>query len=356
MWPDFPHLRWDIDVCLSHFGDPTERWKGAISSCNFIHTVQLVLPGLTRVPEDVNTLMAAQEYHVVQNVPVKDLVSWDFVQTFARQGKLHLLSVNTSMSDGNCMAVTPEGQLWLSLQEDAFHGTGLEYSHLTSSSKGYRVYGSMIDLRKGCFRPGKKNYERVRQSLQRCGDLVVDVAVCWEPPAEPPSLPSLSAEGHFSHGGYVVVACKPSFRSAVEFTQAVPAALETLDLVCEALLPVHEWVGAIVCGVASRDPESIDDEFVSSYHCPQPSTEVSRLFVADWRGFFTPTCVIQLLSLLRHCMVREELPFFCLVLHRFDDDPTLPFDKHRSLLLRRSSELSIVCAPNGRYCLFRSPK
>ncbi|XP_077549330.1 ribonuclease P protein subunit p40-like isoform X2 [Haemaphysalis longicornis] len=356
MWPDFPHPRWDIEVCVSHFGDASERWKEAVSNCNFIHAVQLVLPGMTKVPEDVNSWMASQEYHVVQSMPVKDLVSWDFVQTFARQGKLHLLSVNTSMSEGNCVAVTPAGQLWLSLQEDVFHGTGLEYSHLSSSSKEHRVYGSMIDLRKECFRPEKKNYERVRQSLERCGELVANVAVCWEPPEEPPSLPALSAKSHFSHAGYNVVTCKPRHRSSVEFTQSTPAALETLDLEEEDLLPVHEWLGAVVCGIASRDPENLDDEFVSRYHCPQPSTEVSRLLVADWRGFFTPACVVHLVSLLRQCMVGEEWPFFCLVLHRFDDDPTQPCDKHRSLLLGRSSELSIVCAANGRYCLFRSPK
>ncbi|XP_077549332.1 uncharacterized protein LOC144162598 isoform X4 [Haemaphysalis longicornis] len=143
MWPDFPHPRWDIEVCVSHFGDASERWKEAVSNCNFIHAVQLVLPGMTKVPEDVNSWMASQEYHVVQSMPVKDLVSWDFVQTFARQGKLHLLSVNTSMSEGNCVAVTPAGQLWLSLQEDVFHGTGLEYSHLSSSSKEHRVYVAM---------------------------------------------------------------------------------------------------------------------------------------------------------------------------------------------------------------------
>ncbi|XP_077549333.1 ribonuclease P protein subunit p40-like isoform X5 [Haemaphysalis longicornis] len=333
MWPDFPHPRWDIEVCVSHFGDASERWKEAVSNCNFIHAVQLVLPGMTKVPEDVNSWMASQEYHVVQSMPVKDLVSWDFVQTFARQG-----------------------QLWLSLQEDVFHGTGLEYSHLSSSSKEHRVYGSMIDLRKECFRPEKKNYERVRQSLERCGELVANVAVCWEPPEEPPSLPALSAKSHFSHAGYNVVTCKPRHRSSVEFTQSTPAALETLDLEEEDLLPVHEWLGAVVCGIASRDPENLDDEFVSRYHCPQPSTEVSRLLVADWRGFFTPACVVHLVSLLRQCMVGEEWPFFCLVLHRFDDDPTQPCDKHRSLLLGRSSELSIVCAANGRYCLFRSPK
>lgn len=357
MWPDFPHPRWDIDVCLSHFGDASERWKEAVNNCNFIHAVQLVLPGMTRVPEDISTWMASQEYDVVQSVPVKDLVSWDFVQTFARQGKLHLLSVNTSMSDGNCMAVTPEGQLWLSLQEDVYHGTGLEYSHLTCNSKEHRVYGSMVDLRKECFRPEKNNYERLRQSLERCGELVANVAVSWEPPEGIPVPAATSARGHFSRAGYTVVTCKPRHRSSVEFSQSAPAALETLNLEGEdELLPVHEWLGAAVCGIALRDPENRDDEFVSRYHCPQPSTEVSRLLVADWRGFFTPTCVLQLLSLLRQCMVEEELPFFCLVLHRFDDDPTQPFDKHRSLLLGRSSELSIVCAANGRYCLFRSPK
>lgn len=105
-----------------------------------------------------------------------------------------------------------------------------------------------------------------------------------------------------------------------------------------------------------RDHKDAREEFISSYRFPGPSTEVSKLFVANWKGFFTPTCAIKLLSLLRQCMVQEELPFFGLTLHRFDDDPTRPLSKHQSLLLNRASELIIVCSPNGRYCLFQPLK
>ncbi|KAL1475865.1 hypothetical protein MTO96_019089 [Rhipicephalus appendiculatus] len=300
MWPDFPSLHYDIDVYLSHFGDPNELWQEAVRRCNFIHSVQLLLPGLSQIPKDVQCLMAAQDYHVVRDVRAKDLVAWDLVKNFVRQGKLHLLSLNSSIPYGNCVAVTADGELHLSLQEEVFRVSGLEGSRSTGSSKGHNVFESVIDLQKQCFHPGKNNYKRMLDSLERCGSLVgQDVAVVWE------SIP--------------------------EHASLSPSSI-------------------------ARDHKDAREEFISSYHFPGTSTEVSKLFVANWKGFFTPTCAIKLLLLLRQCMVQEELPFFGLVLHRFDDDPTRPLSKHQSLLLSRASELIIVCSPNGHYCLFQSPK
>lgn len=361
MWPDFPCLNWDIDICLSRIEDSGERWKEAISRCNFIHAVQLVLPGVSWVPEKIHTLMAAQEYQVVHNVPPKDLVAWDLVEPFVRQGKLLLLSVNTSVSHGNCVAITADGELHLSMQEDVFRMSGLEGCRSkTGSCKEHCVFGSTIDMQKQCFRPGKNNYERTLRSLERCGDLMAqDVAVIWEPPPELASLSRLSSGSYFSHCGHTVTTFKPSYRSATEVCQDVPAALTTMEWQEEALLSVHEWLGAVVCGVDSKCSRAGNDArgaFISSYHCPEPSTQVSRLFVADWRGFFTPTCAIELLALLRQHMVQEGLPFFGLVLHRFDSDPTRISSNSQNLLLSHSSELSIICTQDGRFCLFKSPK
>ncbi|KAL3244708.1 hypothetical protein MRX96_018523 [Rhipicephalus microplus] len=283
MWPDTPRLHCDIDIYLSHFGDPKELWQEATRRCNFIHCVQLLLPGLSQVPKDVQYLMAAQDYHVVRNVHAKDLIAWDFVENFVRQGKLHLLSLNSSIHSGNCVALTADGELHLSLQEEVFQVSGLEGSRSTGSSKGQSVFKSAIDLQKQCFHPGKNHYKRTLDSLERCGSL------------------------------------------QVQFCQAVPTALTTLEhLVEDAYVPIYEWLGAIAIGVDSRDHKDAREEFISSYRFPGPSTEVSKLFVANWKGFFTPTCAIKLLSLLRQCMVQEELPFFGLTLHRFDDDPTRP--------------------------------
>lgn len=358
MWPDFPSLHCDIDVYLSHFGDPSKHWQEAIRRCNFIHSVQLVLPKLSRVPKDVQSLMAAQGYHVVRNVVAKDLVSWDLVKTFVRQGKLHLLSINTSIPYGNCVAVTADGELHLSLQEEVFRVSGFEGSHSTGSSKGHSVFEAVIDLQKQCFRPGKKNYERIRHSLERCGSLVgQDVAVVWEPGPERPGLSPSSVVTYFSQWGHTAIPCKPSYCSATQFCQAVPTALTTLEHMGEDLyLLIYEWLGAIACGVDSRDHKDGRDEFISSYHFPGPTTEVSRLCVAKWKGFFTPTCAINLLLLLRQCMVQEQLPFLALVLHRFDEDPTRPLSKHHSLLLCHASELIIICASDGHYCLLQSPR
>ncbi|XP_075734005.1 ribonuclease P protein subunit p40 isoform X1 [Rhipicephalus microplus] len=358
MWPDTPRLHCDIDIYLSHFGDPKELWQEATRRCNFIHCVQLLLPGLSQVPKDVQYLMAAQDYHVVRNVHAKDLIAWDFVENFVRQGKLHLLSLNSSIHSGNCVALTADGELHLSLQEEVFQVSGLEGSRSTGSSKGQSVFKSAIDLQKQCFHPGKNHYKRTLDSLERCGSLVSqDVAVVWESIPEHTSLSPSSVVKHFIQCGHTVIPCKPRYSSAMQFCQAVPTALTTLEhLVEDAYVPIYEWLGAIAIGVDSRDHKDAREEFISSYRFPGPSTEVSKLFVANWKGFFTPTCAIKLLSLLRQCMVQEELPFFGLTLHRFDDDPTRPLSKHQSLLLNRASELIIVCSPNGRYCLFQPLK
>ncbi|KAH7978905.1 hypothetical protein HPB49_007287 [Dermacentor silvarum] len=287
---------------------PRKTYRAARGKVVVVKRKRLVLPELSQIPEDVHSLMAAQDYHIVRNIRAKELVAWDFVKTFVRQGKLHLLSINTSVSYGNCVAVTADGELHLSLQEEVFRVSGLEGSRSSGSSKGHCVFGSVIDLQKQCFHPEKNNYKRTLLSLDRCGDLVAqDVAIIWEPLPEHASLSPSSAARYFSQCGHAVIACKPSYCSATQFCQVVPTAVTTLEHMGEdAYIPIYEWLGAIACGVDSRDHKDAREQFVSNYHFPGPSTEVSRLFMANWKGFFTPTCAIRLLLLLRLLLAQAE--------------------------------------------------
>lgn len=353
MWPNFPTARWDVHVCVTHFDHPKGHWKKSIERCNFVHAVQLVLPGSYRLPDYLRQLMSEREYQVVRKLPAEELLSWDFLEAFVRRGKLSALSVGTSLSTGNCVAVTPEGKLHLSLQEDVFRGMGIEGTLSATSSKSHKTYEAKVDLLQEWLYPGKSGYDRLLAALKRAGEnLVCDMALCWEPPQGETASP-FSPGDFLRKRGFAVDHCRPSYSFSQEFSLTVPKMEDQLGRADDAsLLEVHEWLGAVVCNVDTRPAE---DEFVSSYHCPEPSEDVGQLFVAQWLGFFPGVCLEQLLSKLRERLADEGMPFCGVVAHGFDDDPTRRRTGQMSLLLWPSTETSFLLLPDGKLCLFRSP-
>lgn len=370
MWPDFPSLYWDVDVCVSRSPSTTWDCEKSLGSLNFAHVMQVCIPNAYRLPDYVRNLFLAQQYQVVRSLTLKELVAWDFLVAFVKRGSLFGLSVNTDLSTGQCVAVTPDGKLHLTSQEDVFHSTGLEGSVRAKSSKSHKVFESTIDLVRDCFYPGKKNYERVVQALTRAeADLVCDVAFVWQPPSESGSVSPLSVGEYFRKRGYSVDCCEPTYAFAQQFSLPVPkmAAILSDDAVAdgkntdkvaddETLLRVQEWLGAVVCGVDCRPSSEDAEEFVSSYSCPEPSEETGQLYVGQWSGFLSRTCVQQLLDVLGQNLPKEGFPFCGVVVHGFDDDPTQTLTEKHSQLLARAPETSIVLLPDGRHCSFRSPK
>lgn len=386
MWPDFPTLYWDVDMCVSRSASTSWDCEKSLGSLNFAHVIQVVVPDAYTLPDYVRNLLSTQRYQVVRNLSVKEFVAWDFLAAFVKRGSLFALSVNTDLSTGQCVAVTPDGKLRLTSQEDVFHSTGLEGTVRADSSKSHKVYESTVDLVRDCFYPGKKNYERVVQALTRAEvDFVCDVAFVWEPPSECRDISPLSVGEYFRRRGYSVDHCEPTYTFAQQFSLLVPKMAAILadgktaddkladgktadDTVAgcvaaaanvvddETLLQVREWLGAVVCGVNCRPPSDDAEEFVSSYRCPEPSEETGQLYVGQWSGYFSRLCVQRLLETIWQNLPKERFPFCGVVIHGFDDDPTRLLTERHSQLLARTPETSVVLLPDGRYCLFHSPK
>ncbi|CAN7948498.1 unnamed protein product, partial [Ixodes hexagonus] len=227
--------------------------------CDF--QIQVIIPNAYRLPDYVRNLMSTQKYQVVRDLSLKELVVWDFLAAFVKRGCLFGLSVNTDLSTGQCVAVTPDGKLHLTSQEDVFHSLGLEGSVRAESSKSHKVYESTVDLVKECFYPGKKNYERVVQALTRAEvDFVCDVAFVWRPPSECDNVSPLSVGEYFGKKGYTVDRCEPTYAFAQQFSLPVPkmaAILADRTMADDTtLLEVRGWLGAVVCGVDCRSVRS----------------------------------------------------------------------------------------------------
>ncbi|KAG0426273.1 hypothetical protein HPB47_026611 [Ixodes persulcatus] len=108
MWPDFPSLYWDVDVCVSRSPSTTWDFEKSLGSLNFAHVMQVCIPNAYRLPDYVRNLFLAQQYQVVRSLTLKELVAWDFLVAFVKRGSLFGLSVNTDLSTGQCVAVTPD--------------------------------------------------------------------------------------------------------------------------------------------------------------------------------------------------------------------------------------------------------
>lgn len=350
MWPAFPTLKRDIDIYACCFEHPKKRWKATLHCNNFVYTLQVIIPGVYSLPDSIRELLSAHEYQIVRSLPAKELIDYNFIDAFVKRGKVAALSMGTSITYGNCVAVTPNGLFHVSTQEETFHSLGIEGSLSSESCKTHKIYSSTIHLLRDCFFPGKRNYDSILQALGRSPSLTCDIAVLWEPPVE--DFSSLSVGEYFSRKGYVVDLCTPAYTYRQLFSASVPK-ITAVGRDAHDLLQLHEWLSAAVCGVDCVSCE-VDDEFVSSYKCPEPAEEVGHMFVGQWQGFFTPVQVLDLLRRLREYVNRDQLPFCGMIVHGHDDDPTRLLKKHHSRLIARSSECTLVILPDDEYIMFHT--
>ncbi|XP_064478694.1 ribonuclease P protein subunit p40-like [Ornithodoros turicata] len=345
--PFFPALKRHIDVYAGDFEhSKRQHWEETIRANCFIHAVQLIVPGAYSLPDGMRKVLSAHEYQIVRSLPAKELIDYHFIEAFVKKGSIVLLSVGSSVAYGECVAITPDGQLHLSTQEETFQSLGIAGSLSSESSKTHRIYSSTVDLLRECFRPGKKNYDAVQQALCRSSKLVFDVAVLWKPPYD--EVSPLSVGAYFSRKGYRVDSCTPAYTFTQLFSALVPKISGADELV-----ELNEWLGAIVCGVPGASAK-VKDEFLSTYRCPEPSEKVGQVFVGQWQGFFTSDQVLQVFQELRNHLKSEGVRFCGMIVHSYEEDPTSPLKKHHSKMTSRSRECTYVALADNKYIVFRS--
>lgn len=104
----------------------------------FILQVSLVLPDTVEVPKHIREALSIDcDYYKIENFSLLDLLNKFFIDKFVRVGKLTLLSIDTQINIDDCICLTPDGVLILSLNKHVYEGLGLEgkVSHFSHKTK-----------------------------------------------------------------------------------------------------------------------------------------------------------------------------------------------------------------------------
>ncbi|XP_045472836.1 ribonuclease P protein subunit p40-like isoform X2 [Harmonia axyridis] len=252
---------------------------------NFVHSVTVILPDISSVPETFGFDLSNCDYYRVNSLNLDELVKPDFLYNFINCGKLHLLSVNTRIDCDDCFAVTSCGKLILHLNKLTFQTLGLEgklsYFHKRSKDK----YIVSIDLK--TLKPEKGYHERVKTCLKK---LKADVILIWESPKKE-ICPSSIAK-YFFDLGFKIKQCKIKQDSETVFNAKVPI-IESFDAFDKhESAKFVEWLGMLTIN-GSMEEKSM---FVSTYETPQPSMRLHHVKTLRWRGFFSISAVTDLLE------------------------------------------------------------
>lgn len=93
----------------------------------FNHLVSVVFPDSINVSEVItDSLNEDCDYYEVEDIHVSHLISKEFIEAFVKKGHLTILSNGTNIDTDDCVALTPSGHLFLSLNRQTFQELGLE--------------------------------------------------------------------------------------------------------------------------------------------------------------------------------------------------------------------------------------
>ncbi|KAK5646843.1 hypothetical protein RI129_005307 [Pyrocoelia pectoralis] len=270
------------------------------------HLVSVVLPDTLRVPQNIcETLKNDCEYYKISNVGLDELVNINFINAFVRKGIFISLSINERIDCDDCMCITPNGFLLLSLTKETYESLGLEGtpSHYYNTKQRYVV---SINLLSNHFKPGKKNYDRTKDRLLTLKKMTL--LINWEPP-HLDICPSSVAK-YFDDLKFDVQVCLPDFQMRTNYTIKVPNF--TMDNIHEFV----EWLGMFSL---ESDLGGGGESYLSTYETPQPYQEYGQVKFLQWRGFFSSQQINKLLEVLISHLKDEEKPWISLYVQGFSD-------------------------------------
>ncbi|XP_078606789.1 ribonuclease P protein subunit p40-like [Branchiostoma floridae x Branchiostoma japonicum] len=306
----------------SSFDDEKSRHRKNVEEHHFNHMVELFIPGCAELPPGVQAEFdRCDDYYLIKNVPLTELINKDFIENFVKKGSLYMLSHNTHIDKHNAYAVLPTGQLLLSVHKDTYEELGLVGQPSQFNRKVKRKFVVEVDLTQDIFVPGKKNYERVKQGFQRT-ELKADFLISWKP------------EGTRQLAGSILSHFQGSYECE-KHSQAQQTSRHT-----DLLLPVvhsteleegedgqwcsarewYEWLGAVSCGISCNEAP---EHYISRYSCPDPNELTAATVRHSMTGFIAPGNVCSLQEVVRSYMRdnKSTCPWAALTVHGFVDSP-----------------------------------
>ncbi|XP_015603969.1 ribonuclease P protein subunit p40 [Cephus cinctus] len=329
---------------VEHANYLTKDLPVTIKTHYFNHSVSVVLPDTVSIPEDLpNSLLEDTDYYRIEALNTSELVCKEFIEAFIKKGELSLLSIGKKIDLHNSIAITPTGHLIISLVHEDFQKLGLEGTPSFFDRKVQTRHVVTIDLKEENFTPGKKNYERVRESLEKRLPEKFVAIVAWDPPDEKLCPSSIGA--WFHSRGYSVSLCQQKFIRRSEYSIKVPIIEEHANYD-----KLFEWLG--VFSIGGDLVNGKDGDYVNTYQCPEPAVLVGQVQYLQWTGFFTRKQIENIYKVLtNYTRTRERLPWSSLDVQGFEDCPVSWRLKEHTFTINGDNSYTMILQPSGEYLL-----
>ncbi|XP_052504876.1 ribonuclease P protein subunit p40 isoform X2 [Budorcas taxicolor] len=351
-------------VCeKSNFGHDKSRHRYLVETHYYNYRVSFLIPECGILSKELKDLvMEFGPYYFVKDLPLYELITHEFINSFVTKGSCYALTYNTNIDEDNTVALLPNGKLILSLDKDTYEETGLQgrpsqYSgrktmrfkavwlclvfkipyqrgshataydceirpHLVKVVGGglvcympvFRVTVVSIDLMDLSSNLDSKKYKRVSWAFKEKKPLKFDFLLAWHQ-TEGSMMSYFSGYGIQEHQPNIALSTTRDLRCPV-----LRSGL--LEGEPEAACSAHElfdWLGAVF-GHADLNNEPYN--FVSTYCCPQPSAVVAQASLGTITGFILPEQICVLLEQLCRYFDEPKLaPWVTLSVQGFADSP-----------------------------------
>uniref|UniRef100_A0A7N5JC12 Ribonuclease P/MRP subunit p40 n=1 Tax=Ailuropoda melanoleuca TaxID=9646 RepID=A0A7N5JC12_AILME len=264
-------------VCeKSNFSHDKSRHRHLVETHYHNYRVSFLIPECGILSKELkNLVMETGPYYSVKNLPLHELITHEFINTFVKKGSCYALTYNTNIDEDNTVALLPNGKLILSLDKDTYEETGLQGRPSQYSGRKIMKFSAEESTMMSYF----SNYQ-IQEHQPK-------IALSTVPELQCPVLRSSAL------GGEPEAAC---------------SAPELLD-----------WLGAVFSHAElNNEPHN----FISAYCCPQPSTVVAKAYLCTITGFILPEKICLLLEQLCRYFDEPKLaPWVTLSVQGFADSP-----------------------------------
>uniref|UniRef100_A0A480TVP4 Ribonuclease P protein subunit p40 isoform X1 n=1 Tax=Sus scrofa TaxID=9823 RepID=A0A480TVP4_PIG len=168
-------------VCeKSNFGHDKSRHRHIVETHYYNYRVSFLIPECGILSKELKDLvMAFGPYYSVKDLPLHELITHEFINTFVKKGSCSALTYNTNIDEDNAAALLPNGKLILSLDKDTYEETGLQGRPSRYSGRKIMKFIVSIDLMDLSFNPASKKYERVSWAFKEKKPLRFDFLLAW---------------------------------------------------------------------------------------------------------------------------------------------------------------------------------
>ncbi|XP_061588695.1 ribonuclease P protein subunit p40 [Cololabis saira] len=320
-------------VCeRSSFLDDQNRLSTQVEQMHFNHKVSVLLPECSSAPSHLEPVLSGfSSFYLIRNLHVYELLNEDFLRSAVYQGSVCGLSYGTRIDEDNCVALTPNGRLTLSLDKDSFETLGFEGKPSSFTHKRRSRFVVSVDLTDKSMAPSGRGNLRLLEGLKSRLQLRTDFLVSHHPGGGASLQPLLSRCDWSEHRPEI------SRRTLTDLSCPVPQSCDPHSLL--------EWLGVVDADISSENSSS---SFLSTLVCPEPKTKLAHALSVCVSGLLHPQDVHRLIQ---HLRTHLDQSWLSVTVHGFADSPVSWGDREHGFLLGGENFYNLVMFPDQSYRL-----